>query len=275
MSYSTLSFISSLKEVPAYDKNLSICLSANGFSFSITSTKNELLTLAEIGFEGQPSMADAIMMVKQVFADKNIVLLGFHKAQLVINADYYTWIPESLYQTGNDRQYLTAVCDIPKVHAVFSEFNEHIQAYVVFAADNTLVSAFKIAIPGLKIRCQQSVFVNEENVQRNDMRNMLLVQVRNGKSDFSVLCNRKLLLSNTYSCENFDETIYHTVNLSRQLHLGDTMLDVKVCGQIDRDGFFKMSQFFKDIELYKGNKLSFGNPEMYKIHTYRFANILA
>ncbi|MCQ2277814.1 MAG: DUF3822 family protein [Bacteroidales bacterium] len=274
MNYSTRSFITSEKVVPSFEKDLSIILKNDGFAFTITSTKNEFLTFGDFQIEGSPNMTEAIAIVKQVFADNSILLFGFHSARLVVETEQFVWIPDSLYQEGNDRMALAAVCPIPIGKSVLNYHNDQIQARIVFTADNAWVSAFKIAIPGIKITCQYAALLNEYSVLQSDLKSILLVQVRDGISDFIVLCNKKLQLCNTYSCANFDEAVYHALNLTSQLHLGEAEMELWLCGDVNREQFTQARRFFSKVNLYKGRPLQFGNPDMYTIHTHRIASIL-
>ena len=156
MSYHTTSFITLDKEVPSYEKNISICLGANGFSFSIVSTKNELLSIGEIAIDDTASMAELIAFIKASLSEHNVPLFGFNKASLIVCSPYFAWVPNALYETGNDKKYLDPICKVPLGMGIYCDENELVDSRIVFAADNTVVSAFKIALPGLKVRSQHA-----------------------------------------------------------------------------------------------------------------------
>src|SRR5574344_3012340 len=137
MSYTTRSFISTDKEVPSYEKNISICLGTNGFSWSITSVGGELLSFGEIDYEGNLSMSEIVQMVKTIFAEHNIAPFGFKKTELRVFSNQFVWVPENLYEAGNDKHYLDAVCPVDISKGVFSEYNDLVKAYLIFTADNT------------------------------------------------------------------------------------------------------------------------------------------
>lgn len=270
MAYTIQSFVTAGKELPSFDKKLSICLKADGFSCAEISVKGELLSVGEVRFDGQPSMAEGIMMVKQALTDLHVSPMGLNAAQLVVNSDLFVWVPDSLYEMGKDRNYLAAVCDIPMGMSIFSEHNEAVQAHAVFAFDNTWISAFRIAVPGIKVRCQHSAFANAESLKGSDLKSVILVQVRNGKSDYMVLCNKKLQLSNTYATSCFDETIYHALNVTKQLRLSEADMALWLCGDVDRQQFASMARFFPAVDLYKGRPLKLEG-EMAKVFLHKYA----
>lgn len=275
MSYTTRSFISTDKEVPSYEKNISICLGTNGFSFSITSVGGELLSFGEIDFEGNLSMSEIVQMVKTIFAEHNITPFGFKKTELRVFSNQFVWVPENLYEAGNDKHYLDAVCQVDISKGVFSEYNDLVKAYLIFTADNTFVSAFKIAIPGLKIRCQHSTLVNETNVHTSDLISLLLINVRKGVSDFTVLCNKKLQFSNSFPCANFEETVYHALNVAKQLHLDDAPLKALLCGDVDHSKFEILNRYFANVDLYNGTPLTVNNAELHHLHRYKYPLLLS
>lgn len=274
MSYHTNSFITLDKEVPSYEKNISICLGANGFSFSIVSTKNELLSIGEISIDETSSMAELIAFIKASLSEHDVPLFGFNRATLVVCSPYFVWVPNDLYEEGNDKKYLDPICKIPLGMGIYCEENELVNSRVVFAADNTVVSAFKIAIPGLKIRTQHSCFINNYMMDESQSATAILVNLRDGVSDIEVLKNRKLHLSNSFACANFDETMYHILNVVKQLAIEESGLKVLVCGNISREQFETMGKYVPSLDLYNGPNLIISSEKLHKHHRFHNPEIL-
>jgi hypothetical protein len=275
MSYITNSFISSDKEVPSYDKRISICLEANGFSFSIVSVQNELLTFGAISFEGPLSMSEAVNMIRNIWNEHNVVPFGFHELELVTASRHFVLVPDELYEQGDDRKYLEPLVKIPFGLSVFSAHNDDLGAQVVFTADTNLVSAFKIAMPGLKVRCQYNKLVNADLMKRSQMKSVMLLNMRKDSMDVIVYCNRKVQLVNSYASADTQEAIYNAVNVMKQLHLENAQLDVLICGDVDRECFGEMSRFLPNTDLYCGLPLTKSTVELQHLHTYHHALILS
>ncbi len=275
MSYNQKLFITTDKEVPTYEKNLSICLTTDGFSFSITNDKGHLLTLGSIACHTKQSMTEWSNTIKECFNAHKLPLFGYNSARLIISTQQFAWVPDHLYQEGNDRQYLDLVSGSQLGQGIFTEHNEQIKAHIVFAADNTVVSAFKITIPRIHIGCQHSAFVSEHLLQQSDLKSLMLINVRQGVTDFMVLCNKKLQISNTYTTTNTQETIYYGLNLMKQLRLEEATMDTLVCGAIDRESFNQAARFFPNTALYCGRPYTFVNQELHLVHTYRYPEILS
>lgn len=270
MSYTTNFFITSDKDVPSCEKNISICLRANGFSFSLRSLKGELLTVGEVAHCWNSSMADAMRVIKQAFAEKGIILFGYNNAELMVVTDQAVWVPEALFDAANSRHYLDALYSIEKGHSVMEEYNGEAKAHVVFSADSNVVSAFKIVLPKIKVRCIQSAFVNAGTLGMCQEGSLVVANLRDGGCDISVMKEGGLLLSNFFACANRDELVYRLLNIRQQLGLEEEGR-VLLCGDVDRELFAFVHHYFPRLDLYNGAKLRFPNPEMARIHRYKNA----
>lgn len=274
MSYRINTFITSDKVVASYEKRLSICLLSNGFSFSLTSVHDELLAIAEVECKVDAPMAELLTTIKGVFSELNIQPFGLKECELVVSSRQFVWVPQHLYDENRRRDYLEALCTLERGFDVVTSLNTDIKSWMIFSAESNKVSAFKIACPGLKIRCQHDKLVNAITLENSDFKSLLLVNVRDGEADYEVLCNKKLQLSNTFDCANFDEVVFHALNLTKQFHLEDAQLSIAVCGDIDRERYARIRPFFPSVTLYNGRPLMLTNPEMQHIHLYRYATIL-
>ena len=275
MSYKINSFIASDKEVASYEKRLSICLASNGFSFSISTIHDELLAFGEVECNTAAPMSELIADIKGVMAEKRIQPFGLKEKELVLYSQQFVWVPQHLYDEKKQREYLEALCTVATGCSVNVDYNDAIKAYLVFSADNNIVSAFKIAVPGLKVRCQHSEMANPTLLVSIDMKSVLFMNVRPEETDFAVFCNKKLQISNTFSCENWDETLYHALNLTKQFHLEDAAMLTAVCGDVDRERFASLRSYFPNVALYTGRQLALTVPEMQHIPAYRHALILS
>lgn len=274
MPYTQNLFISSDKEVPAYEMNLSICLKADGFSFSVVSNQEELLCIGSVDCNAH-SMSEWTSVIKEVFNAYNLPLFGYNSTRLIIETQQFTWIPDHLYDAANDRKYLDMVCKIKTGQAIYSEHNEAIGAHVIFAADNTAVSAFKITIPRIAISCQHSAFASKYLLQRSDLKSLMLINIHNDVADFAVFCNKKLQLSNSYPCSNIEEVCYYGLNVVKQLKLEEASFETLVGGNIDRPHFEFLAKFFPQADIYDGRPLQMANPEMHLVKRYRYPEILS
>ncbi len=275
MSYITNSFITSDKDVPSCDKRMSICLETNGFSFSIVTVHNELLSVGAVAFDCVPSMSEAVLMIRNICGEHHISPIGYNEIELVVATSCYSLIPDELYEAGNDRKYIEPLLSKPLRENVYCAHNDALGAQVVFAADSNMVSAFKIAMPGIQVRCQYNKLINADLIQSSRMRSVMLLHLRKEAMDVVVYCNRKVQLVNTFPCADTEEATYTAVNIMKQLRLENAEFEVLLCGDIDRSRYAEMSRFFPKANLYVGRDLSKDTLELQHLHTYRHVLILS
>ena len=275
MSYKINSFIASDKDVASYEKRLSICLTPNGFSFSQTDVFDNLLSLGEVECNTKASIAELLTDIKAVFADCSLQTFGMKEVELIAVSEQFVWIPQHLYDADMQKKYLDTVSKVTMGYGVYADYNDLIKSYIVFSADSNCISAFKVAIPGIKIRCQHSKMVSTTVMENSDMQSLLLVNVRKGYSDYALFSNKKLQISNTFRCANFDETMFYALNITKQFHLEDARMTVALCGDVDREKYALLRSCFAATALYTGKPLTLTVAEMQHIHTYRHALILS
>ena len=116
---------------------------------------------------------------------------------------------------------------------------------------------------------------HQETLDASQMKSLLIMNVREGETDFAVFCNRKLQLSNTFDCANIDEALYYAVNINKQLRLDDAPLTVALCGEVDKQAFDRVHEFFSDVVLYTGRNLSMDSDALRCAPVYRYALTLS
>ena len=275
MSYRISSLINTDKEVASYEKRLSICTKPNGFSFSVVAGDDELLALCDVECDMAAPMPQLLTDVRGALDDAGIKSFGMKDAELVVPSRHFVWIPVHLYDESKMRGYVEAIHKTVVGEGVFADYNAAAGAYLVFVADSALVSVFRIAIAGLKVRSQHSKIVNADTLDASNMKSLMVINLRDGESDFAIMVNRKLQLSNTFGCANLDETLYHAVDINKQLRLDDLPLTVALCGEADREIYGRVREFFDDVVLYTGRNLSMSSEALRRAPVYRHALILS
>lgn len=275
MSYKINTFITSDSDVVSRETRLSICITSNGFSFALFTLADDLVSFGEVETDMSATMASLMTDIKSVFDKCRIYPLGLRESELIVPATQFVWVPQHLYDPTNQLAYLEAIFGAATGKTIFCELNDNLRSYAVFTANNNVVSAFKVAVPHLKIRCQHSKMVNDDVLAGSELKSLLLVNMRQGETDYAVMCNRKLQISTVYDCPEFDDTLYHAVNITKQLHLEEAPLSVAVCGDVDRERFMRFGSFFSDVVLYTGRRHSLLSPEMQHVPLYRHAVLMS
>ena len=275
MSNSVTTFISTDKEVANNESRISICLRTNGFSFSVTTIDKELLTFGEAEVDLNQPFKQLSQAIMDIFAQKGISTFGNKEARLVVCSEHFVWIPAHLYESSRDRQYLR-MTSWPESHlGVYHAFSDATKSYNVFSASSDVVTAFKLAIPGIDVVSQHWVLANEELMKRSAQHPVMLMHVREGVGDFEAFYNGQLLLSNSYAAINDSELLYHSLEVMKTMHLETPDMELAICGNVGREIYSLLQHYFPNVTLFTGQQFHYSNPEFQTFHSYRHALLLS
>ena len=275
MIYTKRIFLHAENTVPAFEKRLSICLKTNGFSFSITDTKNVLYTFGEVDCLFPESLAEVINGIKQIFTSLNVSVSGYKSTELIMPSQKQTWIPEHLFTDGKEKEYLTALCDANTSESYFSNKVDYIQACSVFAVSNTLSSGWKIAIPSAKIKDQFSKMVEFPCLKNNRVGISVAAFVREEEIDIAVFDSGRFLFSNTFKFEQQEDLVYFVLNVVKQLKLQESKVTVYLAGKVLMTTFDEFRKFFANVKLEKINTLKPANEQLKAVARHEYALILS
>lgn len=267
MAYTIKSYIADPVEVGSADKYLSVALKTDGFTFTVFSGDRHLLHYCDVALDTKGSIATISSDIKALFAEKKIMTFGYKEAELIATTELSSWLPEHLYERGRERQYLSMVGNTKPGTTCFSDYNELLKSYIVFSADSTAVSAFKITFPGIRVRCQYSKFVVADFVRQNDP--VMLLNIRQGLCDIVASSGGQLQLSNTYECPSQGDVMYRALTIVKSLGIGNTALSLWLCGDIDKSVYDMFVKYFPQVKLYTGRPFTCQNEEFRNIHTYK------
>ena len=272
MPYSCKTLIASGNEVAAHEKRLSICLRADGFSFSELSTSGVLLTFGEGEGRHAASMTAVMADVKAFFAEAGIRPLGYAAIELVVLSDHSAWVPDELYSPAANRQYLKLVGS--DATAIMATPCPSLQSTAVYAADDTVATAFKVAIPGTTVLNQHVKLASAPFCRRSQDHPVLLANWRQGRIDFAAYRNGNYVFGNTIPFANDNEALFHTVEIIKSFGLETPDAELLMCGDATRERFALLRPYFPTATLFTGHHTSFLNPAFKTLHTYRNALIL-
>ncbi|MBO4599695.1 MAG: DUF3822 family protein, partial [Bacteroidales bacterium] len=254
---------------------LSICLRSNGFSFSTTTVGQELLTFGEADFDFHLPISQLPQAIKVFFAENGIPTFGCKQVRLIVPSEHFVWVPEHLYDATRDRQYLKMASRVESSVGAYHAYSDVMKSYMVFTAPTDVITAFKVAIPGIDVMSQHSVLANAELLQRSAQHPVVLMHVRDGVGDFEAFYNNQLLLSNSFSAESDNELLYHALDVMKTLHLETPDMELAICGSVGREIYALLQHYFPNVTLYTGRPFSYSNPTFQTLHTYRHALLLS
>ena len=272
MSYSRKSLIVTDSEVAPHEKRLSICLKADGFSFSELTSSGKLITFGEAEGRHADSMTVVMADVKAFFAEVGIRPLGYAGIELIVLTEQSTWVPDELYSPAANRQYLKLVGG--DASSIMTASCSSLRSTSVFAADDALVTAFKVALPGTVVINQHVKLATEPFCRRSQDHPVLLSHWRQGRIDFAAYRNGTYFFGNTISFANDNEALFHTVEIIKSFGLETADAELLMCGDATRERFALLRPYFPTATLFTGIHTAAPNTAFKSLHIYRHALIV-
>lgn len=276
MSYRTNSLLVSKIELPSNEKKLSICLKPNGFSFSVISVQDVLLAIGEAESDSafQDDFVGMSAQIRSYFQSIDLFPLGYCEVRLVVPSEYGVWVPAPLYDESHLRHYLNLSGYRNTESGLFASYNKCLDSYMVFPFDNSLVSAFKIALPKLVVTNNHDAFVSESLLRWSGTNPIMVLNLRDGYIDIEAFKDGNLLLSATYPVADDRSIVLQSVDVMKRLDLESPDMQLQLCGEVSKEKYTVLRNYFPSVRLYTGRPLRMGMVEMQQVHTYRSAVIL-
>ena len=249
---------------------LSICLRANGFSFSVATTDGVLLTVGDV----QTDDVSASRVAETVAASGGSAL-GYRQMRLIVPGTQFAWVPEHLFDAAHMHQYLNLVAEVGEGMGVYYSYSPALKSYMVFAAPESVVMSYKVTMPGIDVFNQHSALVSEHLLNKSAGHPVVLLHAREGVADIEAMYNGQLLLSNSFAAADEEELLYHALNVMKRLHLETPDMELSICGNVERSLYARLQHFFPNVTLYTALPYRYLNPEFETLHTYRHALILS
>ncbi|KWW31337.1 MAG: hypothetical protein AUK63_610 [bacterium P3] len=279
--YRVDTFITTEKELASYERRMSICLQSNGFSFSVTSTSGLLLTFGEVTVDLAQPMSALIADIKSFFAAHHIYPVEFKSMRLVLDSGCYVWIPDALYDAAQNRRYLETVARIPASSMVLSAAHPLLGARLVYAADATLTTSFKVALPGIDCCIRPFALLGKDLLQRAAHHPVIVAHLLSdplrgsAAIDYLVLRDGGLTLSTHRTVNGGRQMLYTSLSVMKQMQVETDDMEFLLCGAVERELFMQLRGYFPRLDLYNGAPHRALNPQLARLHTYRHAAILA
>jgi len=270
MSYTCKTLITTDNEVASREKKLSICLGANGFSFSEVTTSGMLLTFGEVEGVHARSMTEAMTDIKTLFSSLGIRPFGYASTELIVLSDESVWVPDELFTATATRKYLRLVGSEPAT--VMTCHYKPLASMAVFSADELVATAFKVAMPGLMVMNQHVKMA--QLAPRCAGRSILFTHWRKGRVDVAAFDGTRYLCGNTLRFCTDNEAVYHIVDIMKSFGLENGKTELLMCGDVSRERYAQARPYFPQVSLFNGTVGQFSNPEFAQLHTYRHALIL-
>ncbi len=275
MAYKINTFISSDTRIQDGDKKLSICLSANGFSFSVISNSDKLLAVGDVACEASKSLGTTMTNIRGALAELKINPTFFAEVELIEPVQKFTLVPEHLYKKGEEKALLQTVCEVENTRSIVVDYSEKMQLYAIFITENPMVQTFKFIAPKLKHRCQHEKLIESSLREKSITKPVLALNVNGDTFDIAAFAEQQLKMCNTLKSNTKEDAAFALLNTVQQLSIKRENAELHISGNVDKDWYSFLRKYFAKVVLNTGRKLQFENEEFYHLHTYRHALILS
>jgi len=272
MSYTINNFIASDTRIQDGDKKLSICLSANGFSFSVVSLSGKLLVVGDVDCDMPKSVAAMMMQLREIFGKLSLNLPSFAETEVIEPVAKFTWIPEHLYKKGSEKQCLQLVCTLGPKDEVKVEYSEKMQAYCVFVTESVMIPALKILDPKIKHRCQHTVLAESSHIaEKSKNKPVIAANFRSGSLDLAVFAEQKLQMSNTCAYTSTADAVFQILSVIRNLQLRKDLAELTLSGEVDKERYQQIRPYFAKVSLNTGRLVAIDDDALRRVYIYKYA----
>ena len=247
----------------------------------MTTSSGLFIAFGEVSVDLSQPMSSLISDIKSVFSELRIYPVEFQSMRLVVDTSCYTWIPAALYESSQQRRYLETVAKVPDMAMVSASYHAALEAQCVYTTDATLLTAFKVALPGIACCAQPYALLGDALLRRSDRHPVMVAWLTNDVAthkmyvDYLVLKGGQLLLSTRRSADDVQQLLYTSLNVMKRMEVETPDMEMLLCGAVERELFMQLRGYFPHLDLYNGAPLKPQHSDLARLHAYRYATILS
>lgn len=218
-------------EIITNETNLSICLRANGFIFSIIDLNYRLKAVGEFTVDLNCSMTQIMINIKTCFESIGVRIFNFKAIKVICQTEAYTWVPFKLYDKQKNKEYLQTVAPVVSSQTILSNVVTKLDNVNVFAAPMHQITGIKVLMPKAQYFSVGQVLAEYAfDISSLNTNTFILYQRDNG-ADFAIFKGGDFVLSNTLQYTLTDDLIYYILNLLKQLNIDTSEVNLLLTGQ--------------------------------------------
>lgn len=231
---------------------LTIRLSADGFSYSVYDLDNIQFVDSGIVFESGLSLEDAISRIE---TDNSCSIKEFNKIHFIFDSSCYTLVPQALYQDDRKDRYLDILGLKDDDNVIVTDRISHGGINNVYQITRKDFDTVKSYAQKAEFHHASSVIVStliNDNMERTDDVRVYL-NIRNQSFEIIVFKGCDLLFDNNFRFKTKEDFLYFLLFSMEQLHLDAETVPVYFLGMIE-DGSTLMeltSRYIRNVCLKK------------------------
>ncbi len=204
-------------DIVSSQTRLSICLQANGFSFSlIREDSQKLLAVGQFECDLSGSIPTVMTTMRECLNSIGIKMFRFAKIRIVCTTNKSTWIPYKLYDSSKNKEYLRSTATVCENESALSCISEKLDAVNVFAYPVHTHSGVKILFNQAEYCSQYQVLAEYAYDISKFSQNTLIVNKRKGCFDLALFKGNTFTMTNTIKYETTSDMIYNLLFILQQ-----------------------------------------------------------
>lgn len=232
------------------ETNLSICLTASGFYFSLIDKKYILKCMGEFEADLNGGITQIMMTIKECFKSIGIHIFNFNKIRIVCQTSKNVWIPYRLYDATKNRDYLSTTNAIHSSETIIANTSEKLDAENIFAHPLHVHSGLKVVMPKAMFVTPSQVLAEYAFDIASLKTNTMILCKRNDACDFAVFKGNEFTLSNSFSYSTPEDMIYFILNTLQQTGINSGEVCMLITGEEFSDKELSLLQkFIKEVSF--------------------------
>ena len=186
--------------------------------------------------------------IKEILNIVNIDLYNVLEPKLIFDNDYYTLVPELLYQKGKEKTYLKFNAQLENNDYVTSDNIKSINTYNVYLPyiniNNYLIDKFE----KLEFYHFNTALINRLVIKNNS--DLCYCFIENGFLKILIIKKKEILFFNSFSYDSLDDALYYLILALKNKGLKNKNTPVKVYSIKNAEEIKnKFKRFIKNISV--------------------------
>lgn len=207
-TFKLVNLVKSDESILSQDTDLSICLKADGFFFTLIDRNYILRAVGEFDVDLSLGMTSVMTNIRNCFGSIGIRIFNFANIKVICLTNKNIFVPYKLYDNSKTKDYLRGVANIVSSDTIIENISEKLDAVSVFAFPMHQYSATKILMSKAKFYSQHQAMAEYCFDISKLANNTVVLHKRENACDMVVFKGAKFTYSNSFDFNNEHDMIY-------------------------------------------------------------------
>ncbi len=236
-------------DVVSSQTRLSICLQANGFSFSLIEESSlKLMAVGHFDCDLSGTIPVVMNTVKECFSSIGVKMFRFAKIRIICRTGKNVWIPYKLYDATKNKDYLKATIRLHDNETVLSKLSEKLDAVSIFAYPIHSYSGIKILMSNAEFCSQHQILAEYAYDISKFSQNTLILNKQGNNFDLALFKGNSFIMSNTLICNAATDLIYNLLFILQQTEVDTEAVKLLLTGDdYEHEELQMLKRYVKDL----------------------------